>query len=95
MVMMRWLVNKSPYIGRLLVKFSSLVNKQLGRRAWKRGWSIAMQPGFQINIPLYQPRFQVNIPSNRWYIARIFQIWSTPVDYEKLAVGFEPISLNV
>ena len=91
MVMMRWLVTKSRYTGLLLVKFSSLVNKQLGRRARKRGWSIAMQPVFQINIPLYQLRFQVNIPSNRWYIANIFQIWLTPVDYEELAVGFEPI----
>ena len=36
-----------------------------------------------------QPRFQVNKPSNRWYIARIFQIWSTPVGYEELAGGFK------
>ena len=35
-----------------------------------------------------QPRFQPNIPSNRWYIARIFQIWSAPVGYEELAGGF-------
>ena len=51
----------------------------------------------KFSIPLYQPRFQVNILDiynniyNRWYIANIFQIWSTPVDYEELAVGFEPI----
>ena len=32
--------------------------------------------------------YQVNIPSNRWYIPRIFQIWSTTVDYEELARGF-------
>ena len=32
-----------------------------------------------------------NIPSNRWYIPRIFQIWSTPTGYEELAGEFEPI----
>ena len=32
----------------------------------------------------------VNIPSNRGYIARIFQIWSKPEDYRELAGGFEP-----
>ena len=32
--------------------------------------------------------YQVNIQSNRWYIPRIFQIWSTTVDYEELARGF-------
>ena len=57
MVMMRWLVTKSPYIGLLLVKFSSLVNKQLGRRAWKRVWSIAMQPVFQIQYTIIPTSF--------------------------------------
>ena len=35
--------------------------------------------------------FPRNVPSNWWYITRIFQIWSTPVGYEELAGGFEPI----
>ena len=38
-----------------------------------------------------EPRFPANIPSNRWYIPRIFQIWSTPTGYEELAGEFEPI----
>ena len=38
-----------------------------------------------------QPLFQSNIPLNRWYIVRIFQIWSTPVGYKELAERFEPI----
>ena len=29
----------------------------------------------------YQPRFQANIPSNRRYIARIFQNWLTPIGW--------------
>ena len=49
------------------------------------------------NLLPMQPRFQINITpiklvSNRWYIARIFQIWSTPVEVvEELAGDFEPI----
>ena len=35
--------------------------------------------------------YQVNIQSNRWYIPRIFQIWSTPAGYEELGGGFKPI----
>ena len=38
-----------------------------------------------------QSRFKSNIPSNRWYIARIFQIWSGLVGYEELAEELEPI----
>ena len=38
-----------------------------------------------------QPRFQPNIPSNRWYIARIFQIWYAPVANKELAGRLEPI----
>jgi len=49
------------------------------------------QPRFQGNIIIDQPRFQSNIPLNRWYIARIFQIWSTAVGYKELAARFEPI----
>ena len=52
-----------------------------------------MQPRFQINnYNTDQTRFQVKIPSNQWYIARIFQIWSTPVEVvEELVGDFEPI----
>ena len=32
------------------------------------------------------------MPSNRWYIALIFQIWYAPIGYEELAGGLEPIS---
>ena len=38
-----------------------------------------------------QSRFKSNIPSNRWYIARIFQIWSGLFGYEELAEELEPI----
>ena len=31
--------------------------------------------------------FPGNVSSNRWYIARIFQIWLTPIGYEELAGG--------
>ena len=34
-----------------------------------------------------QPCFQTNIPSNRCYIALIFQIWYAPIGYEELAGG--------
>ena len=51
-----------------------------------------MQPRFRSGqYTVNQPRFQVNIPSNRWYIDRISQIWSTPVGYEEFARGFKPI----
>ena len=44
------------------------------------------------NLLPMQPRFQINIQPNRWYISRIFQIWSTPVEVvEELAGDFEPI----
>ena len=51
------------------------------------------QPRSQGNIYIIidQPRFQSNTPSNRWYIARIFQIWSAAVGYKELAALFEPI----
>ena len=41
-----------------------------------------------MNYTIDQPRFKWNIPSNRWYITRIFQIWSAPVGYEELAENF-------
>ena len=49
-----------------------------------------LQPHFQIKYTIDQHRFQVQVnlsflASNRWYIARIVQIWSTPVGYEELA----------
>ena len=51
------------------------------------------QPRSQGNIYIIidQPRFQSNTPSNRWYIARIFQIWSAAVGYKELAALSEPI----
>ena len=51
------------------------------------------QPRSQGNIYIIidQPRLQSNTPSNRWYIARIFQIWSAAVGYKELAALFEPI----
>ena len=51
------------------------------------------QPRSQGNIYIIidQPRFQSNTPSNRWYIARIFQIWSGLVGYEELAEELEPV----
>ena len=52
-------------------------------------WSIAHAASFPGKYTIDQPRLQVNKPSNRWYIARIFQIWSTPVGYEELAGGFK------
>ena len=46
-----------------------------------------LQPHFQVKYTIDQSRsqVQVNIPSNRWYIARMVQIWSTLVGYEELA----------
>ena len=35
------------------------------------------------------PQYTI-LPSYRWYIARIFQIWSTLVSYEELAGGLKP-----
>ena len=49
------------------------------------------QPRFQADKIIDQPRFQSNIPLNRWYIVRIFQIWSTPIGYKEIAERFEPI----
>ena len=49
------------------------------------------QPRFQADKIIDQPRFQSDIPLNRWYIVRIFQIWSTPVGYKELGERFEPI----
>ena len=46
---------------------------------------------FFISILPKQPRFQPNLPSNRWYIARIFQIWYAPVANKELAGRLEPI----
>ena len=52
---------------------------------------LPLQPSFQANMPctIDQPRFQVNVPVplNQCiqYTAHIFQIWLTPVGYEKLA----------
>ena len=53
---------------------------------------LPMQPSFQANImqcTVNQPRFQVSIhvPLNQCiqYVAHIFQIWLTPVGYEKFA----------
>ena len=47
--------------------------------------SITQAGSFPGKYTMDQPRFQVNALSNRWYIARIFQIWSTPIAYEELA----------
>ena len=49
------------------------------------------QPRFQADKIIDQPRFQSNIPLNRWYIARIFQIWPTLIGCKELAERFEPI----
>ena len=35
----------------------------------------AQATSFPIKRTIYQPRFQAYISSNRWCIARIFQIW--------------------
>ena len=37
--------------------------------------SVAHEVSFPIKYTIDRPRFQSNIPSNRWYIARIFQTW--------------------
>ena len=53
--------------------------------------SLAQAASFPWKNTVDQPRFPAYIPSNRWYIPRIFQIWSTPTGYEELAGEFEPI----
>ena len=50
-----------------------------------------MQPGFQINIPSTKLVSKSIYQFDGIFQIRIFQIWSTPVDYEELAMGFEPI----
>ena len=49
-----------------------------------------------------QPRFPSNIPSNRWYIVRIFQVWSARLVFAPAGISSEgeilrrhPCSLRV
>ena len=63
--------------------FSSLGKNQLGFRAWKLEvdrWDICLEAGLLAHYII-----------DRWYIARIFQIWSTPAGNKELAGGCEPI----
>ena len=55
------------------------------------GALLPMQPHFQSNKPSINLVKNQIVPSNQWYIARIFQIWSAPIGYEKLAGGFKKI----
>ena len=45
-------------------------------------FTFAQATSFPSKYIIDQPRFKSNAPSNRWYIARIFQIWQAPVGYE-------------
>ena len=47
--------------------------------------SITQAASFPGKYTMDQSRFQANVSSNLWYMARIFQIWSTPIAYEELA----------
>ena len=75
--------------------FSSTIKKQPGGpRLETRLINVLLpnqQPRFQADKIIDQPRFQSNIPLNRWYIARIFQIWPTLIGCKELAERFEPI----
>ena len=55
-----------PWTPCVFLCFGPLGNKDLGCRAQRR-WDICLER-----------RLLGNIPLNQWYIARIFQIWSTP-----------------
>ena len=44
--------------------------------------SVSHERHFFGALLLKKPRFQANMPSNRWYIARIFQLWLTPSGYQ-------------
>ena len=74
-------------------RFLALVNKQLGRRALKRGWSMVYCPynlvSESINHRLTSFPSQYTIES-MVYCSHL-QILSTPVGYEELARDFEPI----
>ena len=54
-------------------------------------WSFAYAASFPGKYTINQPHFQANIISNQCYSAHILQIWSTPVGYEELARGFDPV----
>lgn len=66
---------------------SSPVNKQLGGRARKQGWSMVYCPSCLVSRLIYRrsTSFPNNIPSNQLYISRIFQIFASPVGYEDLS----------
>ena len=51
----------------------------------------SQEASFSIKYTIDHPRFQLNVPSNLWYIACIFQIWSALVGYEELTGELEPI----
>ena len=76
--------------------FGTLVNKWLGRRAWKRGWwmvyLLPIQPRLQINIPsitIDQPRFHDNTIELMVYCSHLPKLVNA--SYEELAGSFEPI----
>ena len=64
-------------INRKAAALGSEVNRQ----------SITQAASFPGKYTIDQPRFQENVSLNPWYIARIFQIWPTPIGYEELAGG--------
>ena len=66
---------------------NSFVNKQLSGRAWKVDRrSVAQAFSLLGKYFIDQPRFQA-----RCHIARFFQIWSTPVGFQKVLGSFELI----
>ena len=54
-------------------------------------WPIAQANLISKSIYHRSTSFPSHISSNRWFITRIFQIWSMQVGYGELAGGSEPI----
>ena len=60
-------------------------------QAWDDHPPLICRSGSATAIYHLSTSFPSQYTSNRWYIARIFQIWSVPGGYEELAGGFKPI----
>ena len=80
---------------KIFCKFlTSLPPRRLSSKLWpifRYSFGILTQVLSFLKYTIDQPCFQSNRASNRWFVARIFWIWSVPVSYEELAMGLEPI----